>query len=148
VIGTFTTRTYATRADWIARRESGVYVARNAFTTVGMTWMWRRMVGMVPDTLAEAEIVVGDGLSGFVGTEEALTGENQDRAGLTVPPEIVGSRIVLRSTFTERQANFDWMERGIVVPSGVLIDRSVADQGRKVFGAVWDVEAELELVGG
>lgn len=148
MIGTFTTRTYATRADWIARRESGVYVARNAFTTVGMTWMWRRMVGMVPDTLAEAEIVVGDGLSGFVGTEEALTGENQDRAGLTVPPEIVGSRIVLRSTFTERQANFDWMERGIVVPSGVLIDRSVADQGRKVFGAVWDVEAELELVGG
>ena len=145
--GTFITWMYDSRADWIAQRPSGVHVISNRYTNVGLEWMWRRMAGMVPDDLSQAQIVVGDGRTESTGGEEALVGENQSRAPLDEGfPEVIGSRIRFRATFGEREGIHEWHERGIVVPSGILVDRAVGDEGRKVFGSVWDVEAELELL--
>jgi hypothetical protein len=59
--------------------------------------------------------------------------------------ERVGVQLLLRATFGEQDAAFDWQERGVVSAQGVLIDRTVADQGRKVLGAIWQLEAALIL---
>jgi hypothetical protein len=58
----------------------------------------------------------------------------------------VGIRVSFQATFGERDAIFDWQERGVVTAQGVLIDRSVSDQGRKVLGQVWVVQANLDLL--
>jgi hypothetical protein len=55
------------------------------------------------------------------------------------------SGISLLATFGEQEAAFDWQERGVVTAQGVLLDRAVRDQGRKVLGAVWQLQADLIL---
>lgn len=148
MIGTFTTWMYDSRQDQILERPSGVHIAHNDFTNAGMNWMWSKMVGLMPDDLSQAQIVIGDSGATFTGGEEKLVGTNQSARPLMQGyPQVVGTRILLRAEFGERDGIHEWAERGVVVPSGVLIDRAVADQGRKVLGAVWVVEAELELVG-
>ena len=145
--GTFRTTMYDSREDFILQRPSGVHVVYNSFTNIGIEWMWMRMAGLVPDDLSQAQIVVGDGRAGVLATDDKLYGENQSSTGLNDGfPLVVGVRIQFRATFGEREAIHEWHERGIVVPSGILVDRAVGDQGRKVLGAVWDVEAELELL--
>jgi len=148
VIGTFTTRMYDSREDQILELPSGVHVVRNAFTNVGMNWMWMKMVGLMPDDLSQAHIVVGDSGATFTGGEERLVGTTISSAPMMEGfPQVTGTKILLRAEFGERDGIHEWAERGVIVPSGVLIDRAVADQGRKVLGAVWVVEAELELAG-
>lgn len=146
--GKFTTWMYESRRQFELERPYCVEVSHNDFTNVGYTWMWERLAGRTtpPDSLNEAVIGVGNGNAPFMPGDEALQGTEQWTAPLDVGfPEIVGSKITLQATFGERDGVFDWMERGIFTPSGVLIDRAVSDQGRKVFGAVWVVSAELEL---
>lgn len=144
--GQFTTWMYHCRADVERARPYCITIHHNDFTNVGMEWMWRKMVGLMPDDLSQAHIVIGDSGAVFTGGEEKLVGTNQSARPLMEGyPQINGARIMLRAEFGERDGIHEWAERGVVVPSGVLIDRSVADQGRKVLGAVWIVEAELEL---
>lgn len=146
MIGTFTTVVYTDRAHFEAKMPWRRWVTHNDFTNVGQEWMWRRMAGQVEDSLAGAVIVVGNGGGAFTGGETDLTGDQTGAAALDEGfPVITGSKITLRATFGERDAAFDWFERGVMTPSGVLLDRAVGDQGRKVMGAIWVVIAELEL---
>lgn len=161
--GTFTTVTYNSRLDFVCRRPSGIHVSTNRFTDAGLAWMWQMMTGQlrnadgtVTDHLGAARLVVGDGAAEFSPLDTRLAGSNTAQAEMVDGyPQIVGAvqgdegldawRLVLRATFDEREGNFDWAERGVVTAQGVLLDRSVEDQGRKVLGAVWTLEAALDL---
>lgn len=144
--GTFHTFVYPTLADYEAGRLWRHWTCHNDFTNVGYEWMWRRMAGLEGDSLAGATIAVGDGGGLFTGGDIALQGQQQASRPLDEGfPIITGATITFQATFGERDGAFDWHERGIYTPSGVLLDRAVGDQGRKVFGAVWVVQAELEL---
>lgn len=144
--GSFTTLKYRSRRDFNDGRFYCASYSHNDFTNVGYEWMWRRMVGEVEDSLAGAFIVVGDGGGLFTGGDVQLQGQQQASRPLDAGfPMVEGAKITFQATFGERDGAFDWMERGISTPGGVLLDRAVADQGRKVFGAVWVVQAELEL---
>ena len=144
--GTFTTTTYDSRDAFTRQLSSGIHVCHNEFTNVGFEWIWHRLVGVANDTLSQASIWVGDSAQPFNPGDVSLWGEQTANAGLDSGfPEVVGAKVTLRATFGERDAIFDWAERAVVTASGVLLDRAVGDQGRKVLGAVWVVEAELEL---
>lgn len=144
--GTFTTLVYKTRADHEAGRLYKAMYSLNDFTNVGYEWIWRRVAGLEGDSLADARIAVGTGGTIFTGGEVSLQGDQTAEAPLDAGfPVIDGQRITLQATFGEREGVFDWLERGVMTPGGLLLDRAVGDQGRKVFGAVWVVVAELEL---
>lgn len=165
MIGTFTTTQYANRRDFEERRPCGLYVNRNRFTIVGMEWMWRMMTGQLRDTadgtlndhMGNARILVGNGSEPFTYNDTRLAGSETAQASLDSSPPVIeriatdevpdAVELVLRSTFGEDQANFEWAERGVVSAQGILIDRAVGDNGRKPLGAIWQVEARLRLVG-
>lgn len=163
MIGTFTTSQYADRRAYERADPYAVLVSKNLFTDAGLEWFWRMALGRLRDTegglndeLQSARIVVGNGERAFAGTDVSLAGELTHEAGMQPEyPEILGMRtddtgvpafgVRFCAVFGERDAIFDWRERGVVTAQGVLIDRSVGDQGRKVLGTVWKVEAELEI---
>lgn len=164
MIGVFTTTTFDSRRAFEERRPSGVFVSHNRFTLVGMEWMWQMMTGQLRDAdgtlndhLGSARLVVGNGSQDFSYADERLAGSETaqaspdegfptfERFATDEVPDAVDA--VFRATFGEQEAAFDWQERGVVTAQGVLIDRAVADQGRKVLGAVWQLEARLRLVG-
>jgi hypothetical protein len=128
--GTFVTSKFADRAAFERREPYDVLTSHNSFTLVGMEWMWNMMIGnlrssdgTLTDQLSSARVLVGNGDRPFAFTDERLAGDQT------------------------AQAPFDWQERGVVTAAGVLIDRAVRDQGRKVLGAIWQVEARLRLDG-
>jgi hypothetical protein len=162
VQGIFTTRKYDSRSDFDADRPSDIVVAHNRFTVVGMTWMWnmlagnlRKSDGTLNDHLGSARIVIGNSDQPFDFSDQRLYGDMTAQAELdmgfptvTPTPGDEGPDAVainFRSTFGEDQAIFEWQERGVVSAQGVLIDRAVADGGRKPLGAVWTCEATLIL---
>lgn len=129
-----------------------------AYTDGGFEWVWKMLLGQVrnedgglSDQLASARLVVGDGSRDFQGTDVRLAGENTAYAELddgypqlqSIPG---GVALVLRATFDEQTANFEWREKGLTSARGVLIDRTVGDQGRKAPGTRWTAEVVLELV--
>lgn len=164
MIGTFTTLKYDSRSDFEAGRPSDIVVAKNRLTNVGLEWMWKMMMGLhrsgdgtLLDHLGNARLVVGSGDVPFSPQDTRLNGGDTDQAEMDSGwPRIEGPilvndedeayRLHLRATFGEDKAAFDWKERGIVTAQGVLLDRSVMDQGRKVLGAVWQLEAALDLL--
>lgn len=152
--GTFTTVKYADRLAYAAGRPADVLVSHNAFVTVGLNWMWQVLAGLVrneqglmSDHLGKARLIVGNGDTPVQPTDERLAGQDTAYAELDQPPAVTGRLITFRATFAEDAANFDWRERGVTSVQGVLIDRSVADQGRKAPGTIWTLEAALELDG-
>jgi hypothetical protein len=159
MIGTFTTRCFASRADFEADTPLAVHVSANSFTNAGLAWMWKMMVGglrqtdgTLTDHLGAARLVVGNGTRPFDPSDSRLAGDQTAQAELdagypateVLVQEGIG-RVRFVATFGEDQAAFDWQERGVVTAQGVLIDRAVQDQGRKVLGAVWQLMAELDL---
>lgn len=164
MIGTFTTFKYDDRAAFERREASDILVSTNRFTVAGMTWMWNMMIGnlrssdgTLTDHLANARVLVGNGDRPMAFTDERLAGDLTAQAGLDAGFPTVAAiegdegmdavEVTFRGTFGEDQAVFDWQERGVVTSAGVLIDRAVRDQGRKVLGAIWQVEARLRLDG-
>lgn len=164
MIGTFTTTQYDSRDSFEERRPSGILVSRNRFTLAGMEWMWQMMTGQLrdadgtlTDALSQARIVVGNGTQDFSFADVRLQGGETAQAPVTSmaqerrnlgPDDMPDSvELVLLATFGENDAAFEWQERGVVTNQGVLIDRAVSDQGRKVMGAVWQLEARLTLTG-
>jgi hypothetical protein len=163
MIGRFTTVKFDSRAAFERGDVAETLVSHNRFTNVGLKWMWDMMAGQLRDAdgtlndhLGSARIVVGDGSSPFDLRDERLAGENTAQASLdagypTVNLQAPGddgrghSVISFLATFGEDQAAFDWQERGVVTAQGVLLDRAVQDQGRKVLGAVWQLKADLFL---
>jgi hypothetical protein len=141
--------------DAQAREPYEICRSTNAFTTVGLEWMWRMMLGelrdpdgTLTDQLASARIVVGNGSQEFAAGDTRLAGEQTAQVALDGEPQVDGASITMRATFGEQDAIFDWQERGVVTAQGVLLDRSVADGGRKVLGSVWQVTATLTLEDG
>lgn len=163
MIGVFTTTTYESRAAFERGAVADVLVSRNSFTNVGLQWMWQMMAGQLRDAdgtlndhLGAARVVVGDGSRAFDLRDTRLVGEETAQATLepgypTIALQAPGDDghaagvISFLATFGEDQAAFDWQERGVVTAQGVLLDRSVQDQGRKVLGAVWQLRADLFL---
>lgn len=154
MIGTFTTVKYGSREDFLHDRPLDVVVTHNEFTRVGMEWIWKMaagqlrdsLTGLLTDSLASARIVVGNGSSEMSASDERLAGPQTDQAGMDDGyPQVGGNAITFQATFGERDAIFEWGERGVVSAQGVLLDRSVADGGRKPLGAIWTVQAVLEL---
>lgn len=166
MLGVFTTTKYDSRTAYEAGREDDVIVSTNRFTNVGLEWMWRMMAGLlrdgegkVTDHLSAARLLVGNSSQEFDPSDTRLAGDLTAQAQLTegypviegpimLPSDDVvpnGWRIRFSALFGEDQAIFDWQERGVVTAQGVLLDRSVMDQGRKVLGAVWQLDAELTL---
>lgn len=166
MLGVFTTTKYDSRAAYEAERADDVLVSTNRFTNVGLEWMWRMMAGLlrdgegkVTDHLSAARLLVGNSSQAFDPSDARLAGDQTDQAALTTGYPVIegpimlpgddvvpnGWRIRFSALFGEDQAVFDWQERGVVTAQGVLLDRAVTDQGRKVLGAVWQLDAELTL---
>jgi hypothetical protein len=162
MVGRFTTTKYPNRPAFDAGRPSDVQVSYNRFTRVGLEWMWKMMAGQLRDPqagtltdhLGNARLLVGNSSQEFAYGDERLAGDQTAQAALDegfplVQPYDDGDRqgvqLLCRATFGEQDAAFDWQERGVVTAQGVLIDRAVADQGRKVLGAIWQLEAALIL---
>lgn len=162
MIGKFTTRKFQNRPALEAGRPSDVAVSYNRFTQVGLNWMWEMMAGNLRDPqdrtlndhLGSARLLVGNSSQPFAYGDTRLAGDQTAQAPLDegfplVQPydngDTQGVQLLMRATFGEQDAAFDWQERGVVTAQGVLIDRSVQDQGRKVLGAIWQLEAALIL---
>lgn len=159
--GIFTTRKFHDSIDFVNDWPHEVIESTNHFTDQGLQWMWTMMSGLlrnsdgtVTDHLGSGRVLVGNGTVPFTAADTRLSGDQTAQvdpdAGYPViqqwgDEEIGGFKLVFRATFGEDQAVFDWQERGIVTAQGVLLDRSVSDQGRKVLGAIWQVEVGLEL---
>lgn len=148
--GVFRTTKFASRADFDSGQPLAVSEVHNTFTAVGLEWMWGVMLHRVNDQLESARLLVGDGAREFDSGDTRLAGENTAQTDAEPPVlslESDGSfaRLTLRGTFGEPDANFEWLETGVVSAQGVLIDRAVGDQGRKVFGSIWVTEAQLEI---
>lgn len=99
-------------------------------TPDGLAWVAR----LLESNFAGANIVVSDGTNKAVNpvTEVAI-----EEGG-----------VVLRTTFGEDEANFEWATRSIILPDGTEVDRIEEDQGRKAVGQVWGLEARIDLGGG
>ena len=80
--------------------------------------------------LESAQIVVTDG-------------DNQDGASVT-KVVVDGTEVTATAVFGEDKANFDWKERWLIL-NGEVIDREAADFGRKSAGAVWSIDAVVDL---
>lgn len=164
MIGTFTTTRYTDRAAFDAGRVESVSVSTNRFTNGGLMWMWQMMAGQLrradgtlTDHLGAARLVVGNGDRPFDPADQRMVGDQTAEAAIdqgfpTITGPVADSegverlwRITFRATFGEREAAFDWQERGVVTEQGVLLDRAVLDQGRKVLGSIWTLEASLDL---
>ena len=97
--------------------------------------------------LAIAAGAVNDSLA--AGTLTISDGEHTAAAQLDQAPEVTitenGARLRVVATFGEDAANFEWSIREFRSEGGVVIDRTEEDQGRKAPGAVWTLEADIEL---
>jgi hypothetical protein len=99
-------------------------------TTEGAAWIWTGLV----DQLAGSRIVVVNG------TEKA-SAEVERTA-------VDGRELTLTATFGEDDANFEWTAREVVTSQGIVLDRQEGDFGRKPPGAIWVIDAVLELGAG
>lgn len=155
--GTFVTSKFPDRAAWIAQRPSQVQASRNSFTLNGLELLWRILTGQerneqggLSDHLGKARLIVGNGQTPANPADVRLAGTQTAYAELDENyPQIQrldsGVALILRGTFGEQAGNFEWRERGVSSIQGQLIDRAVADQGRKAAGSIWTLEAALEL---
>lgn len=151
--GTFVTRKYASPDD---AEPCEIAVAHNNYAADGIAYLWAVLLGQRSGRMDEALISVGNGVQPNAFSDTRL------RGGLTATaplddgfPQVEGwikvddeprYRVVFHATFGPQDANFDWRERGVQTPDGILIDRSVSDQGSKVVGAVWTAEVMLDMV--
>lgn len=158
MIGRFTTRKFEDRAAFERRTPHDTHVSYNRFTQAGLEWMWNEMLGnlrqadgTLNDHLGSARLLVGNGSEPTAFSDTRLSGDQTAQVDSQTPVverdgESETIAAVFRGVFGENEAIFDWQERGVVTAQGVLIDRAVRDQGRKVLGAVWELEARL-LIG-
>lgn len=97
---------------------------------------------LTPDGLAWVSRLLE---SGFEGATLVVTNGAGAKAVQSVTEVAVEEGgVVLRATFDEEEANFEWATRSIVLADGTEIDRIEADQGRKAVGQVWVLEARID----
>lgn len=91
-----------------------------------------------------AQGLLADLEGGFM---EAVNGTQSARVPLQEIAATVNGVTVV-ATFGELDANFEWSDRRILTADGELVDSDPGDHGRKVMGAVWTVQAQIELTTG
>lgn len=96
------------------------------FTERGLAYLAKSLAA----DLENAQIVVTDG-------------DNQDGASVT-SVTVDGPEVTATAVFGEDKANFDWTERWLIL-NGEVIDREAGDFGRKSAGAVWTIDAVVDL---
>jgi hypothetical protein len=87
--------------------------------------------GLLARQLEGGSLEVGDGNG------------NAARADMTVAAQ--AAVVACEATFGEQQANFEWRVRRVLDQAGQVVDEHAEDMGRKAAGAVWTLEAEIEL---
>lgn len=96
-----------------------------------------RLAELLAEDLKGGAVIVTDG--------DNEPGETQTARASIADVQVDGSTVTVRATFDEQDGNFDWRARRVATSSGVIVDLEVSDMGRKAAGAVWTVEATLEV---
>lgn len=60
-------------------------------------------------------------------------------------PRVEEQTVVVKSTFTERDANFEWSKVEVLTADGVALDVDAHDHGRKSSGSIWTLETRVQL---
>lgn len=115
------------------------------FTPDGLQRIWEILLGNIDDNLSRARLLVTDGANQRASAQMdegfprlvGLVTDDQGRQAI---------RLELQATFGESEANFDWAVRQVVTARGVVVDSTPEDHGRKVSGAVWTLNASLDLL--
>lgn len=121
-----------------------------SFTMAGLDHLWQ---GVLP-SLNSASLCVGNGGDPMGHDDDDLSGpltaerpvEEVEYLGHIEEDGRIAHRVILRATFGEEAANFDWREIGVKLSDGTLIDRTIDDGGRKAQGSVWTLESVLDLM--
>jgi hypothetical protein len=101
-----------------------------------------------PEGLARAiELLAEDLRGGYVIVRDGDNepDEAQQAKAAIESVAVDGAQATVTASFSEGEANFDWRQRLVASASGVIVDFLEQDMGRKAPGAVWNVEAVLEL---
>jgi hypothetical protein len=101
-------------------------------TNEGIDQLLFIVAGLSDDTLDGGALCVSDGTQ----TAEAPFDE---------PPTVKDGKLMMSATFGEQVANFDWLERDIITANGLVLDHDEEDLGRKAEGAIWRLDAGIEL---
>jgi hypothetical protein len=92
----------------------------------------QRLAELVREDLEGGTIMVGDG--------------DGKTASAPIEMAFVDDGLVrVSATFGESDAVFEWRERAVLTKDGIVFDVETEDGGRKILGAVWDVEVEIEI---
>jgi hypothetical protein len=89
------------------------------------------VAGLLASQLEGGQLEISDGNGGTA------------RADMTVVTQ--QAVVVCSATFGEQQANFEWRVRRVLDRAGQAVDEHAEDMGRKSAGAVWTLEADIEL---
>lgn len=98
-------------------------------TPVGLAWV----TNLVSTALAGAQLVVSDGEQSATAVVESVGIDEETQ------------EVVLRATFGEGEANFEWRERYVQLADGTNVDALTEDQGRKAVGSIWVLEARIRI---
>jgi hypothetical protein len=60
-------------------------------------------------------------------------------------PRVEDDTVVVRATFSERDANFEWSKVEVLTADGVALDVDETDHGRKSTGSIWTLETHVQL---
>jgi hypothetical protein len=108
-------------------------------TPAGASLLLAIAAGASDDSLAGGSVAVSDGTRR---SERPLDAAPEVQG----PTEEQGAVATLTATFGEQEANFEWAITDVLSAGGIVVDREVADKGRKAAGAVWTLQTRLELV--
>lgn len=61
-------------------------------------------------------------------------------------PRVEEQTVVVKATFGERDANFEWSKVEVLTADGVAIDVDETDHGRKSTGSIWTLETHVKLM--
>lgn len=86
-------------------------------------------------------------LAGRLGEGRIEVSNGTDRASAPVlGAQVDGGTLIVNAVFGDSEGNFEWRRRTVIMADGTVLDDAEGDFGRKAAGAVWAVDAEIELV--
>lgn len=106
-------------------------------TQEGQAWL----AALIAGELEGGSVLVSDGDQSAQAPIERI-----DAQRVTASDGVESFRVMALATFGENDANFEWLESAVVLADGTEVDRTVEDRGRKAQGAIWSIEAALDVV--
>lgn len=101
-------------------------------TPEGTQWLLEKAMGMHPEARIATVEVAGAQLP--VQTFDVI-------------PSPDGRPMLRLTTVAEETAAVgEWTDRRVLTSDGVLLDEEADDLGRKILGAIWDVEVHIHLL--